>query len=69
MCMGYAKEIRAWVCDDARTRNDLMMQAWGRVLMEPDGQPETSLGSQPQPFGTEAMEHQPMESALLLGTT
>ena len=32
MCMGYAKEIRAWVCDEARSQREIMMDAWSRVF-------------------------------------
>lgn len=32
MCMGYAKEIRAWVCDEARSQREIMMDAWSRAF-------------------------------------
>lgn len=32
MCMGYAKEIRAWVCEDAGSERESMMAAWGRAF-------------------------------------
>jgi len=32
MCMGYANEIKAWVCDEARTQREAMMDAWGSAF-------------------------------------
>lgn len=34
MCMGYAKEIRAWVCEEAGSQRESMMAAWGRAFEE-----------------------------------
>lgn len=34
MCMGYAKEIRAWVCEEAGSQREFMMAAWGRAFEE-----------------------------------
>ena len=35
MCMGYAKEIRAWECEEAGSQREFMMAAWGRAFEEP----------------------------------
>ena len=32
MCTGYAKEIRAWVCEEAGSQRESMMAAWGRAF-------------------------------------
>lgn len=34
MCMGYAKEIRAWVCEETGSQREFMMAAWGRAFEE-----------------------------------
>jgi|GEM_PF-1392843 len=34
MCMGYAKEIRAWVGEEAGSQRESMMAAWGRAFEE-----------------------------------
>ena len=34
MCMGYEKEIRAWVCEEAGSQREFMMAAWGRAFEE-----------------------------------
>lgn len=34
MCIGYAKEISAWVCDEARSQREVMMDAWSRAFEE-----------------------------------
>jgi hypothetical protein len=34
MCMGYAKEFRAWACEEAGSQRDSMMAAWGRAFEE-----------------------------------
>lgn len=34
MCMGYAKEIRAWVCEEAGSQRESVMAAWGRAFEE-----------------------------------
>lgn len=33
MCMGYSKEIKAWVCEQNRMRADGMLEAWGQALL------------------------------------
>lgn len=34
MCMGYAKEIRAWVCEEAGNQRESVMAAWGGAFEE-----------------------------------
>ena len=34
MCMGYAREIRAWVCEEAGSQRETMMATWGRAFEE-----------------------------------
>ena len=34
MCMGYASEIRAWMCEEAGSQRESMMAAWGRAFEE-----------------------------------
>jgi hypothetical protein len=34
MCMGYAKEISTWVCDEARSQREVMLGAWSQVFEE-----------------------------------
>lgn len=43
MCMGYAKEINAWVCDQTRSRREIMMDAWSRAFVESDDELELPL--------------------------
>lgn len=33
MCMGYSKEIKAWVCEQNRMQTDGMLEAWGQAWL------------------------------------
>ncbi len=51
MCMGFAKDIKAWVCVTEQNERDAMMQAWAETfadqddfLLLPPGEPD-----RPQP--------------------
>ncbi len=41
MCTGYAKEIGAWVCDEANDQRERMMQAWDEGLSDAPQQDES----------------------------
>ncbi len=41
MCTGYAKEIGAWVCDEANDQRERVMQAWGEGLTDSRAQDES----------------------------
>ena len=43
MCMGYAKEISAWVCDDARNQREVMLCEWGQAFDEADDTADSSI--------------------------
>lgn len=34
MCMGYGRDIKAWVCERDRQDANGMLEAWGQVLSE-----------------------------------
>lgn len=34
MCMGYAKEIKAWVCQTEQNQRDEAMVAWGEAFTQ-----------------------------------
>ena len=34
MCMGYGRDIKAWVCERDRQDANGMLEAWGQVLCE-----------------------------------
>lgn len=34
MCMGYAKEIKAWVCQTEQNQRDEAMVAWGEAFSQ-----------------------------------
>lgn len=34
MCMGYGRNIKAWVCERDRQDANGMLEAWGQVLSE-----------------------------------
>jgi hypothetical protein len=50
MCMGYAKEISAWVCDEARSQRELMMDAWSRAFEESVDESDSSISILPVKF-------------------
>lgn len=41
MCTAYAKEIRAWVCDEALSQRERMMDAWGQAFRASDEEGES----------------------------
>lgn len=45
MCMGYAKEIRAWVCEEAGSQRENMMNAWGQAFEDLDADPTPPASS------------------------
>jgi len=45
MCIGYAKEISAWVCDEARSQREVMMDAWSRAFEESVDESDSSVSS------------------------
>lgn len=47
MCMGYAKEIRAWVCDEAGSQREVMMDAWSRAFEDSEDATELSVSFLP----------------------
>lgn len=49
MCMGYAKEISAWVCDEARNQREVMMGAWGQAFDEAENETDTQSNQCPPP--------------------
>ncbi|HET8870084.1 MAG TPA: hypothetical protein VFM48_06535 [Aquabacterium sp.] len=36
MCMGYAKDIKAWACPQEIGRRDEALRQWGDLLLGPD---------------------------------
>jgi hypothetical protein len=42
MCIGYAKEISEWVGDEARSRREVMMDAWSRAFEVSVDEPDPS---------------------------
>jgi hypothetical protein len=47
--MGYAKEISAWVCDDARNQREVMLDAWSQAFEEGASDTDVPLGECLQP--------------------
>ena len=45
MCMGYAKEIKAWLCDDALSRRDVMMEVWSLAFDNSDEAIKSSVSN------------------------
>lgn len=39
MCMGFAKDIKAWVCMTEHKERDAMMQAWAETFADQDDLP------------------------------
>lgn len=54
MCMGYAKEIRAWVCEEAGSQRESMMAAWGCAFEE-----SFDASDPPAPFPTGSVAVRP----------
>lgn len=34
MCTGYAKEIKAWVCQTEQNQREVVMQVWGEAFTQ-----------------------------------
>jgi len=58
MCIGYAKEISAWVCDEARSQREVMMDAWSRAFEDADDESESSGGVLPPHSAAPAIDFQ-----------
>lgn len=43
MCIGYAREIRAWLCDDMQNQRDEMMHAWSTAFEQSSDAPDASF--------------------------
>lgn len=61
MCMGFAKDIKAWVCMTEQNERDAMMQAWAETFADQDDLPLLSQG-EPDHLQPEAMP----KSAILI---
>lgn len=44
MCMGFAKDIKAWVCMTKQNERDAMMQAWAETFADQDDLPLSQQG-------------------------
>ena len=52
MCMGFAKDIKAWVCLTEQNQRDGMLQAWADSMAGMDNQVMVSPGNTPADAGT-----------------
>lgn len=52
MCMGFAKEIKAWVCVTEQNQRDGMLQAWADSMAGMDNQAMVFPGNTPAVAGT-----------------
>lgn len=49
MCMGYAKDIKAWACTQEIGRRDAALQEWGELLRQSgEGRPVSALTKAPE---------------------
>lgn len=47
MCMGYARETRAWFCSDLQNQRDDMMHAWSMAFEQSSDELGTPFRSLP----------------------
>lgn len=59
MCMGFAREIKAWVCMTEQNERDAMLQAWAETFAAADDTPPlTPAAAAGKPEPSPATEHQ-----------